>query len=482
MNRVLRAAMVMGASSLVTIAVGVARNKVVALTLGPEGLGTLGLIGTALLVLTTIFSLGMGQSGVQNISSTNAKNPALVPTHAQALLLGTFCLGVLAAICIAIFQQPLARFVLRDPKANHLIVWLAVAVFASVALSGQRAYLNGMGQLRVLAQSSAFGSFLGGCVAVLAVLLFKRDGIGLAVAAVPLGIWLTSLVLGSWLTQPIGAINWNALLEPAKTMIRLGVAVSGAILVTTVTQFFVRAWLERTLGLAEAGKFQAAWDVSSAYMGFVLGALAAEYYPRISGAVNDTVALNKAVNEELELVLLIGVPAILLTMLLAPQLIQFLYAQEFAPATMILRWQLAGDVGKIGVWTIGFLLLARTARRRFFLAELAWNLVYAFLIVVFVPHFGIAVSGWAYLIAYVTNLALCLRLAWFEVGFKLSSRAKQALGLGTAATLVSLGALEFGGAFGWWVGLVIFMVSLIFGLWTLRLQSTQLHHMSRGVV
>jgi enterobacterial common antigen flippase len=482
MNRVLRAAIMMGASSLVTIAVGAARNKVIALTLGPEGLGALGLISTALLVLTTIFSLGMGQSGVQSISSTNAKNPALVPTYARALLFGTLALGTLAAACIVFFQQSLAVFVLHDPKEAHQIRWLAIAVFASVALAGQRAYLNGIGQLRLLAQSSAIGSFLGGSLAVVAVLLFKRDGIGMAVAAVPLGLWLTSLVSGWRFNASTGVISWSALLGPTKTMMQLGVAVSGAMLVTTMTQFFVRAWLEHTLGLAEAGKFQAAWDVSSAYMGFVLGALAAEYYPRISGVVDNVAALNGAVNQEFELMLLIGVPAILLTMLVAPQLIQLLYAQDFASATMILRWQLVGDVGKIGVWTIGFLMLARTARRKFFLAELSWNLVYALLIVAFASRFGIGVSGWAYLIAYATNLALCLRVVRLETSFKLSSGARQALGLGVVAVLISFVSLEFGGAFGWWLSLVIFLVSLIFSIKTLRWQNAPLHRLHQGVV
>ena len=468
MNRMLRATMVMGASSIVTIGVGVARNKAVALTLGPEGLGTLGLIGTALLVLTTIFSLGMGQSGVQSISATNTKNPALVPIYTRALLMATLGLGVFAAVCITALRQPLAEFALHDPKESTLIVWLAVAVFASIALAGQRAYLNGIGQLRALAQGNAFGSFLGGSVAVLAVLLLKRDGLGPAIAAVPLGMWLASLVLGFRYIKKISVIPWNTLLAPLRAMIRLGIAVSGAILITTATQFFVRAWLERTLGLAEAGKFQAAWDVSSAYIGFVLGALAAEYYPRISGAISDLKALNREVNEEFELVVLIGIPAILLTMLLAPQLIKLLYAQEFASATVILRWQLVGDVGKIGVWTLGFLLLARTARRRFFVAELTWNLIYALLIVVFASRFGITVSGWAYLIAYATNLAICLRLVHLETGFELSVGAKQALSLGAFSALVTFVALEWGDVFGWCLSLAIFLAFIAFSVWTLR--------------
>jgi enterobacterial common antigen flippase len=493
MNRVLRAALVMGASSLVTIGAGVARNKIAATLLGPEGIGTLGLLATGLLVISTAFGLGLGQSGVRQVAHATVQDTELefsdiLANTARALVLGTNALGVLAAVLILILHQPFARLVQYDSWTTLLALWLALGAWATIALAGRTALVNGLNRIRLLAQINAWGAVGGSAVGVVAVWVWRHDGLGVMIAAPPLVSWLVSVIATRQLVPraaPIARENRVPNIDPGQEhrlergllrdlwgpfvrMARLGVAISAGLLLSTATQFGVRVWLERTISLEAAGQFQAAWNIANVYLGFALGAIAAEYYPRVSAMSDQPEALNRAVAEELELIISLVLPIILLMTVLAPQITHLLYAPEFEPAVSVLRWQLTGDVAKVGVWTLGFLLLARESKRRFFFTELVWNIVYAVGVGLSVKYFGLTSSGWVYTIAYLVSLGVCLHFARLETGFRLDGSALRLMVMAFVLALLTTLLVETAGVWGWWLAVGLSVCSSLWALVRLR--------------
>jgi enterobacterial common antigen flippase len=493
MNRVLRAALVMGASSLVTIGAGVARNKIAATLLGPEGIGTLGLLATGLLVISTALGLGLGQSGVRQVAHATVQETELessdaLTSTARALVLGTNALGVLAAVLILVLHQLLARLAQRDDWTTLLALWLAVGAWATIALTGRTALVNGLNRIRLLAQINAWGAVGGSAVGVVAVWVWRHDGLGAMIAAPPLVSWLVSVIATRELVpratpnvrenrapnvdpereHRLGRVLLRDLWGPFVRMARLGVAISAGLLLSTATQFGVRVWLERTLSLEAAGQFQAAWNIANVYLGFALGAIAAEYYPRVSAMSDQPEQLNRAVTEELELIISLVLPIILLMIVLAPQITHLLYAPEFEPAVSVLRWQLTGDVAKVGVWTLGFLLLARESKRRFFYTELVWNIVYAIGVGLSVRTFGLTSSGWVYMIAYLVSLGLCLYFARLETGFRLGGSALRLIVIAFVLALATVLLVEMAGVWGWWLAVGLTIFSSLWGLARLR--------------
>ena len=97
------------------------------------------------------------------------------------------------------------------------------------------------------------------------------------------------------------------------------------------------------------------------YIGFVLGAMGTDYFPRLTEAINDQARARKLVNEQTEMALLLAGPVLLAMITLAPWVIHLLYAASFAPATEVLRWQVLGDILKVASWPMGFILLAMGA-------------------------------------------------------------------------------------------------------------------------
>ena len=60
----------------------------------------------------------------------------------------------------------------------------------------------------------------------------------------------------------------------------------------------------RKLGATSLGEFQAAWAISMTYVGYVVTAMATDYFPRLAATVHDREAANRLINEQLEVALL----------------------------------------------------------------------------------------------------------------------------------------------------------------------------------
>ncbi|MFI3135413.1 MAG: oligosaccharide flippase family protein [Methylococcaceae bacterium] len=203
--------------------------------------------------------------------------------------------------------------------------------------------------------------------------------------------------------------------------LRLGIPFMGAGLVQTLVQLWIRVSVSNELGLDAVGHFQAAWVISMQYISFVLAAMGADYYPRLTGVIHDKVAVSQLVNEQTEIALLLSAPVFIAMIGLAPWVIQILYSPAFTPAIDVLRWQIVGDVFKVCSWPLGFIILAAGAGKTFFWTDTSGFLLMGGLIVGLLPNLGLQVTGMAFLACYVYYLPLVYFLAWRRIQFSWTS-------------------------------------------------------------
>ena len=165
--------------------------------------------------------------------------------------------------------------------ARGLAPWVAPSVVAAIMSAGISALLNGLGRIGALAASGALGSVIGTLV-FLGAVEFPTAGPHHCLCGGSRATLLVGAMM-AWLTYPRGARVSRRLWAPELgRMILLGLAVSSSIILTNTTQLVSRVWVSHELGIDEAGYLQACLAIGAVYLGFVLNALAAEYYPRIA--------------------------------------------------------------------------------------------------------------------------------------------------------------------------------------------------------
>jgi PST family polysaccharide transporter len=256
-----------------------------------------------------------------------------------------------------------------------------------------------------LTRAGVVGAALGTLFGILALWIWGQSGILLFVVCGPFASVLAALPFVAKLPRPArGRAGSRSLILPPRSMIALGLVTMATALMGSLCQLLVRSLVTRELGIAAAGHFHAAWTISMTYLGFVLTAMAADYYPRLAEAIADRDLANRLVNEQTEIALLLAGPAMIAMLALVSWIIPTLYDSQFGDAVSVLRWQVLGDVLKVAAWPMGFLLMARGRALPVLLTELLWMTCYAGLVWLGLPLLGVEATGVAFFASYAVYL------------------------------------------------------------------------------
>lgn len=430
-RQILRSSSIIGSASVVNILIALLRTKVVAVLLGPAGVGLIGLLQNLMATASTVSALGFGSVGTRQIAEANANDDAQAVSAARkALFWGTMGLATVGGSVFWLLRDGLAAAVIGDAGAAGTVGWLAIGVALTVAAGSQGALLNGLRRIGDVARVSVLSTLLSTLLGLGALLLLGDQGVLIFVLAGP----LSSFLLGHWFVSRLPRMTgsptqFRELQQQWETLGRLGFAFMVAGLAGPVGQLAVRMIVQQELGAEALGNFQAAWMISAMYIGFVLGAMGADYYPRLTAAIRDSAATNQLVNEQAEVALLLAAPVLVTMLGLAPWVIELLFSNQFKEAAEVLRWQVLGDVLKVASWPLGIVILASGEGRMVMLIEFIAMLVLVGLTWVLLPFFDVEATGIASLGKYAVFLPMVYWLARRRTGFKWQARVYRQLAL-----------------------------------------------------
>jgi O-antigen/teichoic acid export membrane protein len=462
-RQILRSTSIIGGASVINILFSLLRTKVAAVLLGPAGIGLIGLFQNLMSTAASVSALGFANAGTRQIAEAAGRDDAsAVAAARRALFWGSLILATLGAGLVWGLRDVLALRVLGDARLAPEVGWLALAVGLTVAGGSQNALVNGLRRIGDIARVSVWSSVLSTVVGVGALLLWGRQALLVFVVAGP----LVGFLVGHVYVARIPRIREPAtplpqLIGQWRTLVRLGAAFMVSGVLVTAGQLAVRSMVQHQLGTDALGQFQAAWGISMTYIGFVLGAMGTDYYPRLTAVIHDHDAVNRMVNEQTEIALVLAGPVFLAMLALAPWVIQLLYSKEFGEAAHILRWQILGDVLKVASWPLGFIILAAGDGRTFMLTESLMIAIFAGLVWLGLPMLGVQATGVAFFAMYVFHLPLMYWLARRRTGFGWTQALKRhfALLVLVAALICLLGFWSVT-----WAAVVGLLATLLAGL------------------
>lgn len=439
-KQILKSSAIIGGSSVINILISLLRVKIVAVLLGPAGIGLISLLQNLMTTGSQISALGLGNAGTRQIAEAAGSNEQeKIDTARRALFWGTLLLSAIGGVALWLLRDVLAEHVLNDPSLAPTVGWLGIGVALSVASGSQSALLTGMRRIGDIARSQITSAFLSTLLGVGAIGWLGEKGLVLYLLSVP----FVGFIVGHVFVARLPGVKTPRSSLPAlagqwKVMVRLGFAFMLAGLAGTLGQLAVRTLVQRDLGAESLGYFQAAWAISMTYLGFVLGAMGTDYYPRLTAAIHNREKAIRLVNEQTEVALLLAGPVLLALLGLAPWVIYLLYSAEFAPATSILRWQLLGDVLKVIAWPMGFVIIAMGKGTLFMLTEVVVMAVFVLGTWLLLPYVQLEATGISFLILYLVYVLMMLVVTRMLIGFRWQHHIKwEAAGLFACAVMVA---------------------------------------------
>lgn len=438
-RQILKSSALLGGSQSLNILIGIVRTKAMALFLGPAGFGVAGLYNSIVDLTQNIAGMGVNSSGVRQIAEAVGSNDTQRITLTIAVLRRTsIVLGLLGAVTLMVCARPISRLTFGSERYASGVAILSIAAFCKLVSGGQAALVQGTRRIADLAKMNTFGALFGAIIGIALVYVLREKGIVLYVVAVT----ITAIFMSWWYARKVEipriSVPVKQVVAEIKALLGLGIAFMISSLMTLGVAYTIRITVLHKVGIEATGLYQSAWTLGGMYVGFILQAMAADFYPRLTASVNDHPTCNRLVNEQARVGLLLAGPGVLATLTFAPIVIAVLYSSRFGASVPILRWICLGATLQVITWPMGFIIVAKGKQKLFIFSEVVWATVSLALTWVCVGHFGLNGAGIAFFLSYVFHGILVYPIARHLSGFRFSPQ-----NLKTGAIFLSVIAFVF---------------------------------------
>lgn len=407
---------------VVRILVSVVKNKVVAILLGAEGMGIMGIFQNTLNFIKTGSGLGISQSAVKDISEANASDDLFKLSHSISVVRKVVLLTSFIGFAITVVLAPmLSRWGFGDYTYTFSFVFLGVAVFFEVFVENQLAILKGMRQLRSLAKASIWGALAGLLTGVPLYFWLGVKGIIPSFVITAFSIYLVTRYYVDKISYKKENISHIQALKESKPMITMGVALMLVSLIGTFFDLFIAAYIRSGGGLSDVGYYQAGITIVTSYIGVIITAMSTDYYPRICAINQDNIRLAEEVNQQSEVGLVMVYPLAILFVFLSPLFIKILYSQQFLTTINYTDFAIIGSVITICSNSMGMILLAKQASKLFLWSVIGQRTVCIIAYLLLYSHLGILGLGLAYIfmgVLHIVTMSAIMKIN-YHIKFKI---------------------------------------------------------------
>lgn len=422
-SHILKYTGIFGGVQMLSVIVGIVRNKFTAIFLGAAGMGLLSLFNSTVNMLVSATNLGIPTSGVTEIARhyTENNHPSRELLDAISLIRSWAFLSALFGTLLCVMASPFLdtfSFSWGNHKLHYLL--LAPIVGLTIIGAGETAVLKATRQLRSLIFSSLCVIIASLVVAVPVYWLWNVKGILLVLFAQAF-VQMASALFLSIRRYPYRISLSFAMLRKGKTLIKLGVAFVVAGVCSTSSEFVVRSWLNTQGNLSVVGLFNAASTLAIVYVGFVFSAMDSDYYPHLC-AITDLREQNVYVSRQVEVDLMLVGPLLQVLLFALPILIPLLYNDSFLEMQTMVRLALVSMIFKSVYIPIEYLPLAKGRGSVYLFQE-----VFAVLLLMAGEMLGfrlmqLAGIGIGFIVAYLVEMLFVLAYSRIYFGYILPLR------------------------------------------------------------
>jgi PST family polysaccharide transporter len=290
------------------------------------------------------------------------------------------------------------------------------------------------------------------------VYFFREQGIVPSLVAVGATAILTSWYYSRKVHVRSVSMPFSQLTEEAGALLKLGVAFMASGFLTLGAAYAIRIIVLRYSGFEAAGLYQAAWALGGLYVGVILQAMGADFYPRLTAVSKNNVECNRLVNEQAQISLLLAGPGVMATLTFASIVVALFYSSAFSGAIGLLRWICLGMTLRVVAFPMGYVVLAKGAQRIFLMTEVAATVVHVGLAWVLVRQFGVDGAGAAFFGLYLWHACFIYAIVRRLSGFRWSVQNRR-LGMIT----LPLTGIVFAGfyALPFWLATIVGTAALV---------------------
>lgn len=348
-------------------------SKIVAIYVGPRGLGLMGQLSNFVTV-TLVFAGGGFSNGIVKYIAqyriNERENLKKLISTCFSICIGC---GLLVGSILFLFAIQFSNLILGDTQYSSIfqifgctVVFYSLnTLFLSLA-NGHKDYklynfINGLGSIIGLGISYILIRLMGVMGALAATVVNQSVIFVFNFYFIRKAIWFQR----SYFQLQVQKREFRSLIKYLLMAIVSSVC-------TPITQMIIRKYVSNHFSLEEAGIWEAINRISSLYLMFFTTSLITYYLPKLSEIV-----IVSELKEEIKRVYKIIMPIVIvcsLTIFLSRSLIiKILFTSDFMQAEPLFGFQMIGDVIKITSWLLSILLVAKGKYSIYIISEILFN-------------------------------------------------------------------------------------------------------------
>jgi len=410
----------LGTHQVVTAIFSALRTKLIAILLGPDGVGIFSQAKSFQLITWFMMTLGLNDGAINLVAEANTQEDRdrekriIVTVSFVYIILGSLTLGL-----SWIFRSPLAEWIFGNQTYSDFIVLAGVSAFFLAQYRLMLSIFRGRLKWKLYATVAIVGYAIGISISLVLIWVFGLQGAVISmvvtqVAGLIFGLLIAKLPLREGL---IGNIlpDWQVI----KALLKYVGPLLGRQIILLITGIYVRRAIIVYLGADQSGIYHVLVSVSDVYFWAIVQPVTAYSMPKAATLVKDRKKIVEVQNNGIRLGLLGIFPIITLVYGLREIWIPIFFSNEFLIAGNLLLWWLIGDVFRAIRVILNVDLIPLGRLNFIFLHTLFYCGGLVLLSVPFMPSIGLEVVAVGYLVMnilyFVVSFAYHLRSTDFRL-------------------------------------------------------------------
>lgn len=394
-----------GGIQVFNIIIKVLTNKIIALVLGSQGMGLIGVYNSVINTFRVGCGLGISQSAVREVSKANKENNdfSIVLMVTQRVIIFISLLGI---IVTCLFSTYLSKWSFGNGRHILDFIYISLAVGLMIYSDGQIAILSGMRQPKILAKSNIQGAILGFLFSIPCLLLFRNNGIIPSLILSALSISLFSAHYVRKIKYVDIFLTIKQCFRNASFMIKMGIALAISSFVSNLATLVTVNYIHNNGSLQDVGFYNAGNLILVGYFTIIVTAITTDYFPRISAISNDNKEIQEELNRQTVVSMLLCFPILVLFLFLLPIFVQILYSKEFVSIVGFIKIGVFGSLVSICSRQMYLVLLAKRNIKTFVSLTFIYSIVELVLNIILYNHWKIIGIGISIMLLGIIQLLM----------------------------------------------------------------------------
>lgn len=236
-----------GSIQVTNIFCSLLRTKLVAIWIGPVGVGLFGIFNAAVEMIASLWQLGLKPSAVRELARTE---PHELPVVVKVVRRMALWLGVAGALFTLVCCRWLSELSFGDTSHWGAFAWLSVTVLLLSVNNAEGAVFQGLKRFRELAWCSMAGIVGGTAVSVPMFYFWGVRSIVPTIIAYTVCTWVALGVYRERVPDPENGVTLRQTLAMSKRLLTFGIYLTVSSVVLNLINYAFMAYLNNEIGRA----------------------------------------------------------------------------------------------------------------------------------------------------------------------------------------------------------------------------------------